>query len=164
VQKVKSMDNVQRSYSLDDEEFIYLYFRLGAEGTKSNEEPMNLVETVKVLPKDVHSCNVDNERLMRVKAQYDDFNFQLMQSMKKIENKMDKETESSRSRSHRSHVEKRREERSVGKHSFREELSSSSPSPIRKNKRRNGVDEIKGEMNNIKPPTFYGEHKKDKDA
>jgi hypothetical protein len=39
-----------------------------------------------------------------------------MQSLDIIENKMDKETKSSRSRSHRSHDEKRREERSVGRH------------------------------------------------
>jgi protein required for attachment to host cells len=80
---------------------------------------MNLVETVKVLQKDVQSYKDDNERLMRAKAQQDDFNVKLMQSLDIIENKMDKETESSRSRSRRSHDEKRREERSVGKHSFR---------------------------------------------
>jgi hypothetical protein len=27
-----------------------------------------------------------------------------------------------------------------------------------------GMDELRGEMNNIKPPTFYGEHKKDEYA
>jgi hypothetical protein len=42
--------------------------------------------------------------------------------------------------------------------------SSSSPSPVRKHKRRTGVDELQGEMNKIKPPTFDGEHKKDEDA
>jgi len=26
------------------------------------------------------------------------------------------------------------------------------------------VEEFKGEMNKIKPPTFYGEHKKDEDV
>jgi hypothetical protein len=26
------------------------------------------------------------------------------------------------------------------------------------------VDEMKGKMNKIKPPTFYGEHEKDEDA
>jgi hypothetical protein len=50
------------------------------------------------------------------------------------------------------------------KHSFREVPSSSSPSSVRKNKRRTRVDELQGEMNKIKPPTFYGEHKKDGDA
>jgi hypothetical protein len=41
--------------------------------------------------------------------------------------------------------------------------NSSSPSPVRKHK-RSGVDELRGEMNKIKPPTFDGEHKKDEDA
>jgi hypothetical protein len=41
--------------------------------------------------------------------------------------------------------------------------NSSSPSPTR-NHRRSEVDELKGEMNKIKPPTFDGEHKKDEDV
>jgi hypothetical protein len=47
------------------------------------------------------------------------------------------------------------------KHSFRKARSSSSPSHVRKHKRRNGVDRLQGEMNKIKPPTFDGEQKKD---
>ena len=43
------------------------------------------------------------------------------------------------------------------------EHSSSSPSHTRKH-RRSGVDELKGEINNIKPPMFDGEHKKEEDA
>ena len=84
---------------------------------------------------------------------------------------MDKETESSISRSHRSHDEKIREARSVDrhhhhspKHSFRKARSSSSPSPLKKHKRRTRIDELQGEMNKIKPPTFDSEHKKDEDA
>jgi len=34
----------------------------------------------------------------------------------------------------------------------------------RREKRSSGVDELQGKMNNIKPPTFDGEHKKDGDA
>jgi hypothetical protein len=33
-----------------------------------------------------------------------------------------------------------------------------------RNHRRYGVDELKGEMNKMKNPTFDGEHKKDEDA
>jgi hypothetical protein len=39
--------------------------------------------------------------------------------------------------------------------------SSSSPSPVRKHKRKTRVDALQGEMNKIKPPTFDGEHMKD---
>jgi hypothetical protein len=41
--------------------------------------------------------------------------------------------------------------------------SSSSPSPTRKHQ-KSGREELKGEMNKIKPPTFDGEHKKEEDA
>jgi hypothetical protein len=90
-----------------------------------------------------------------------------MQNLDRIEKKTDKKTKSSKPMSHRSHGE-RRETRSVDrkhhhspKHSFRKTRSSSSRSPIIKHKRRIGVDELQGEMNKIKPPTFDGEHKKD---
>jgi hypothetical protein len=153
-----------------------MYGSMGNEGTNSNghgegkEESMNLVETIKSLQKDVQSYKDDNERLMKSKEKQEGFNIKLMQSLDIIEKKMDKETESSRSGSHRSHDERRRT-RSVGRnhhhsprHSTRREHSSSSPSPVRKHKKRSGVDELQGEMNKIKPPTFDGEHKKDEDA
>jgi hypothetical protein len=91
----------------------------------------------------------------------------LMQSLGRIEKKMDKENDSRILGSYKSHDERRRT-RSVGrhhhhspKHSTRRAHNISSPSPIRKHKRRFGVDELEGEMNKIKPPTFDGEHKKD---
>jgi hypothetical protein len=49
-------------------------------------------------------------------------------------------------------------------HSNRRAHNISSPSPVRKHHNRFGVDEPRGEMNKIKPPTFDGEHKKDEDA
>jgi hypothetical protein len=83
---------------------------------------------------------------------------------------MYKEIESNISMSHRSHDERRRK-RNVGRNhhhsprnSTRREHNSSSLSPIRKHKKRSRVDELQGEMNKIKPPTFDGEHKKDEDA
>jgi hypothetical protein len=89
--------------------------------------------------------------------------------LNRIENKLDKESGSNKSRSHRSPDEKRRAG-SVSRnhhHSLRpsNKIShrSSSPSPFSKNKSC-GVDELRGEMNKIKPPTFDGEHKKDEDA
>jgi hypothetical protein len=144
------MDDAQRTYNLDDE-FRYLYVDLGVDGTKSREERMNLVETVKGLQKDVQSYKANNERLMRAKEQQDDFNAKLMQILDIIKIKMDKEIESSRSRSRKSHDEKRREEIHVDNHSFRKTCSSSSPSLVIKHKRRIGVDELHGEMNKIEP-------------
>jgi hypothetical protein len=93
----------------------------------------------------------------------------LLQSLNRIEKKLDKESGSSKSGSHRPPDEKRRT-RSVSRHhhhsprhSNKRAHNSSSPSPVRKHK-RSGVDELRGEMNKIKPPTFDGEHKKDEDA
>jgi hypothetical protein len=131
---------------------------------------MNLVETIKFFQKDVQSYKADNEKLMKSKEQQEGFNIKLMQSLERIEKKMDKETESRKSGSHRSHDERRRT-KSVGRHhhhsprnSTRRTHSSSSPSPVRKHKKKSGVDELQGEMNKIKPPTFDGEHKKDEDV
>ena len=93
----------------------------------------------------------------------------LMQSLDKIENKLDKVNGSSKSRSHRSPDEKRRTisvrrcDRHFPRHSNKREHNNSSPSPFRKHK-GSGVDELRGEMNKIKPPTFDGEHKKDEDV
>jgi hypothetical protein len=72
----------------------------------------------------------------------------LMKSLERIEKNMDKKTESSKSGSYRSHDERRRT-RSVGRNhdhsprnSTRRVHSSSSPSPIRKHKRRPKIDEV----------------------
>jgi hypothetical protein len=93
-----------------------------------------------------------------------------MKKLDIIEKKMDKENASRKSGSHMCHDERRRE-RSVGihhhhspNHSTMRAHSSSSPSHVRNHKRSYGVDELQGEMNKMKPPTFDGEHKKDKDA
>jgi hypothetical protein len=89
----------------------------------------------------------DNERLMRAKEQQDDFNMKLLERLNRIENKLDKESGSSKSGSHKSHDEKRKT-RSVSRHhhhsprnSNKRSHSSSSPSPIRKYERY-GVDEL----------------------
>jgi len=83
---------------------------------------------------------------------------------------MEKETKSSKSRSHISHA-KRGEYVINGRHHHhsprnlvRREHSSPSLSPIIKHKRRYGVNELQGEMNKIKPPTFDGEKNKDEDV
>jgi hypothetical protein len=107
---------------------------------------------------------------MKSKEQQGDFNIKLMQSVDRIEKNMGKETESSISGNHRSHDERERT-RSVGRnhhhsprHSTNRAHTISSPSPVKKHKKRSRVDELQGEMNKIKPPTFDGEHKKDEDV
>jgi hypothetical protein len=106
---------------------------------------------------------------MKSKEQQDEFNMKLMQSLNIIEKKLDKESGSNKSGSHRPPDEKIRTI-SVSihhyhslRHSNKRSHSSSSPSLVRKHK-GSKVDELQGEMNKIKPSTFDGEHKKDEDA
>jgi hypothetical protein len=106
---------------------------------------------------------------MKAKEHQEEFIMKLMKILDKIENKLDKESGSSKSGSHVTPKNKGRS-RSGSRHhhhsqrnSNKREQSSSIPSPLRKH-RRSRVDELKGEMNKIKPPTFDGEHKKDEDV
>jgi hypothetical protein len=93
----------------------------------------------------------------------------LIQILERIENKLDKESGSSKSENHGTPDEERRgRSGSIHHHhsrrnSKRRPHNSSSPSPTRKSKRYE-VDELKGEMNKIKPHTFDGENKKDEDV
>ena len=106
---------------------------------------------------------------MKAKEQHEDFNMKLMKILDIIEKKLDKESGPNKSVSHGTPEKKERlrsgsrHHEHSQKHSHRREHSSSSPSPIRKN-RRYGLEELKGEINKIKPPTFDGEHKKDEDV
>jgi hypothetical protein len=107
---------------------------------------------------------------MKDKEQQEDFNINLMQSLDIIEKKLDKESGSSKSGSHRSPDENiKTGSGSIHHHhsqrnSNRRAHNISSPSPIRKHHKRSGVVELQGEMNNIKPLTFDGEYKKDEDT
>jgi hypothetical protein len=93
----------------------------------------------------------------------------LIRSLDRIEKKLERECDTRKTGSCRT-PERKRGSRSVRryhhhspKHPSKEAPSSSSPSPTRKH-RRSGVDELKGEMNKIKPPTFDGEHQKEEDV
>jgi hypothetical protein len=106
---------------------------------------------------------------MKIQDRQGEFNLKMLKILERIENKLEKRSDTSRSRSVRT-LERRRRSRSGNrhyrlspKHSDRETHSSSSPSPTRKH-RKYGKEELKGEMNKIKPPTFDGEHKKKEDV
>ena len=90
----------------------------------------------------------------------------MLKNLEKIEKKLEKESDSSKTGSRRTPERKRRlrsgsrHRRHSPKHSSKKACSSLSPYPTRKH-RRSGVDELKGEMNKIKPPTFDGGHQKE---
>jgi hypothetical protein len=168
------MEEAQGIY-IQEDEIRGMDVHLGIQGTNSNghgderNENMNMVETIKNLQKDVQIHKDDNERLMQAKEQQDEFNMNLLESYNKIEKKLDKESGSSKSGSHMHSDEKikarsvRRDHHHSLRHSNKREHNNSSPSPVTKHK-SSGVDELRGEMNKIKPPTFDGEYKKDEDA
>jgi hypothetical protein len=105
---------------------------------------------------------------MKAKEQHGEFNLKLMKSLERIEKKLDKERDSRKTWSNQtsegriSRIVGRHHHHSQG-HSKRRAHISSSPSPT-KNHRRSRVDDLKGEMNKIKPPMFDGEHKKEEDV
>jgi hypothetical protein len=110
----------------------------------------------------------DRRKLRKAQEKQAKFNIKLLKSLERIEKKLDKESVSSRTGSHQ--TSEGRSSRSVGRHhhhsqgcSKRRKPNSSSPSPTKKN-RRSGLDELKGEMNNIKSPKFDGEHQKEEDV
>jgi hypothetical protein len=168
------MEEAQDAYSQENE-VRGMDVHLGVEGTNSNghgkeiDKDVGMMKIIKNLQKDVQIHQADNERLKRAKEKQEDFNMKLMQSLEIIEKKLDKESGSNKSGSHRSPDEERRERsgnrhhQHSQRHSKRRPHNSSSPSPTR-NHRRSEVDELKGEMNKIKPPTFDGEHQKDEDV
>jgi hypothetical protein len=93
----------------------------------------------------------------------------LLQSLNKIEKKLEKESDSSKSGSQKPSDEKKksgsvsRHHHHSPKHSNKRAGSNTIPSPVKQHK-RSAVDELREEMNKIKPLTFDGEHKKDEDA
>jgi hypothetical protein len=168
------MEEAQGNYS-QQEESRGVDIHLGMEGTNSNghgeerNEDMNMAETIKNLQKDVQSHKANNERLMKAKEQQDEFNMKLLEGLNGIEKKLVKESDSSKSESHKSSEEKEKVKSAnihhhlSQRHSNKRAGNRSSLSPVRRYK-RSGVDELQGEMNKIKPPTFDGEHKKDEDV
>jgi hypothetical protein len=145
---------------------------LVVEGSNSNghgeeiDKEGNMMKIIEILQKDTQTHRADNRKLMKARDQQGEFNLKMIQILERIEKKLDKESGSSKTGSRRT-PEKKGRSRSVTRH-HRHSLkhfnkrthSISIPSPTRKH-RRYGVDELKGEMNNIKPPTFDREHKKD---
>jgi hypothetical protein len=106
---------------------------------------------------------------MKVKDQQGKLNLKFLQSLERIEKKLEKGRDSSTIETRRDHGRRSRSRSGSRRHSRSQRRSdskthsSSSPSLTRKH-RKSGREELKGGMNKIKPPTFDGEHKKEEDA
>jgi hypothetical protein len=164
----------EHTASSSEDEAKGMDIHLGVEGSNSNghgeeiDKEGNIRKIIEGLQNDAQTCRADRKNLRKAQEKQGEFNINLLKSLERIEKNMDKESDSSRTRSH--HTSEGRRSRSVGRNhhhsqgrSKRKTHSSSSPSPTRKN-RRSRVDELKGEMNKIKPPTFDGEHQKEEYA
>jgi hypothetical protein len=72
-------------YYNHEDEIRWMYVNISNESTKSNrhgegkEENMNLVETIKILQKDVQIYKNDNDRIMKAKEKQEGFNVNSMQ-------------------------------------------------------------------------------------
>jgi hypothetical protein len=128
-----------------------------------------MMQLIKRLQKDAQARLANSRKLMKIRDRQGEFNLKMLKSLERIEKKLEKGSDTRKSRSVRT-PKGRRRWRSGNrhyylspKHSSKETHSSSSPSPTRKHQKY-GKDELKGEMNKIKPPKFDGEHKKEEDA
>jgi hypothetical protein len=127
------------------------------------------MKIIEGLQREAKARRVDSRKLMKVKDQQGALNLKFLMSLERIDKKLEKGRDSSTTESHRTHGRRSRSRsgsqhlsRSQG-HSDRKTHSCSSPSPTRKH-RKSRKEELKGEMNKIKPPTFDGEHKKEEDV
>jgi hypothetical protein len=145
---------------------------LGVKGSNSNgqgkemDKEGHMMKIIERLQKYSQAHRDDSRTLMKVRDNHGEFNLRMLKSLERIEKKFEKESDSSKTESCRT-PERKKRSRSVNrhrchspKHSSREAHNSLSPSPTRKH-RRSRMDELKGEMNKIKPPTFNGQHKKE---
>jgi hypothetical protein len=148
---------------------------LGVEGSNSNghgkemDKKGNMMKIIEGLQREAKESRADSRKLMKVRDQQGALNLKIFKSLERIEKKLEKGRDSGTTESRRNHGRRSRSRSGIRhhshsqKHSDRETHSISSLSPTRKHQ-KSGREELKGEMNKIKPPTFDGEHKKEEDA
>jgi hypothetical protein len=117
----------------------------------------------------IPKLTADSRKLRKSQEKQGEFNMKLLKSLERIKKKLENESDSRKTESRKT-PERKRRSRSVRKHHRHSSKHSSKEAHhvqahiIPRNNRRSGVDELKGEMNNIKPPTFDGEHMKEEDV
>jgi hypothetical protein len=93
---------------------------LGVEGSNSNghgkeiDKEGHMMKIIERLQKDAQTHRADSRNLMKAKEEQGEFNLKLMKSLERIENKLDKERDSSKTGSHQ--TSEGRRSRSVGRH------------------------------------------------
>jgi hypothetical protein len=117
---------------------------MGVEGLNSNghEKEMDkeekMMQLIEILQKDAQAHLADSRKLLKIRDRQGEFNLKMLKSLERIEKKLEKGSDTSRSRSVRTPERIRRlrsgnrHYRLSPKHSDRETHSSSSPFPTRK--------------------------------
>jgi hypothetical protein len=148
---------------------------LGVEGSNSNghgkemDKEGHMMKIIEGLQREAKEHRADSRKLMKVRDRQGGLNLKFLKNLERIEKKLEKGRDSGMTESRRNHGQRSRSRSGSRHHSHsqkhldRETHNSASPSPTRKH-RKSGKEELKGEMNKIKPPTFDREHKKKEDA
>jgi hypothetical protein len=142
------MEKTQSDSSSEDES-KGMGVHLGVEGSNSNghgeeiDKEGNMKKIIEGLQKDAQTRQEDRRNLRKTQDKQGEFNIKLLKIFKRIEKKLDKESDLSRTGSHQ--TSEGRRSRSVGRNhhhsqgrSKRRTHNSSSPSSTRKH-RRSGV-------------------------
>jgi hypothetical protein len=92
--RTRDMEDAQGSYNHEDE-IKGLHISMGnveteSNGHRSKVEPMELVETMRSLQKEVQSYREDNERLIRAQEEQNQINTQLLQSLNMLQRQINK--------------------------------------------------------------------------
>jgi hypothetical protein len=101
----KEMEEAQNDSSLENEA-KGMDVHLGFEGSNSNghgeeiDKEGHMMKIIERLQKDAQTHREDNRNLMKAKEQQGEFNLNLMKSLDRIENKLDKERDSRKTGSH----------------------------------------------------------------
>jgi hypothetical protein len=110
-----------RTASSSENEVKGMDVHLGVEGSNSNghgeeiDKEGHMMKIIERLQKDAQTHRADNRKLMKARDQQGKFNLKLMQSLERIEKKLDKESDSRKTGSRKT-PEKKRRSRSISRH------------------------------------------------
>jgi hypothetical protein len=116
----REMEEAQNASSSENEA-KGMDVHLGVEGSNSNghgeeiDKEGHMMKIIERLQKDAQTHREDSRKLMKAKEKQGEFNLKLMKSLERIEKKLDKESDSRKTGSHKT-PEKKRRSRSVSRH------------------------------------------------
>jgi hypothetical protein len=85
---------------------------LGVEGSNSNgkgkemDKEGNMMKIIEILQREAQACQADSQNLMRIRDRLGEFNLKMLKNLERIERKLEKESDTSKTRSHKTLREK----------------------------------------------------------